>query len=380
MRVALFTETFLPKIDGQATITCLLLEHLRRIDADAILFAAGDRVDEYAGYPVVSMRGIPAFIYPGIELALPGPRVKRRLAAFEPDVVHILNPVMSGLRAIQFAKALNVPLVMSFHTHLMELSRFYGWGVFEGVLWALHRMAYRHADRVLATSEHTANDLKAHGFGHVDVWRRGVDTVRFAPTYVDAAMRYRLTDGNPQRPLLLSVGRLAPEKQIEQIAHALDALPGAHLAIVGDGPHRPTLERTFAGCPVTFTGPLTGDDLSAAYASADLFVFPSSSIETFGLVAAEAMASGVPVVASAVGGMPEIIAHGENSYLFPENDTVQMAALVAHLIAHPAKRRAMGARARETLVHHLSWTAIMDELFELYADLIAAKQGGYVFA
>ncbi|MEL6152150.1 MAG: glycosyltransferase family 1 protein, partial [Chloroflexota bacterium] len=75
-KVAIFTETFLPKIDGMVTITCLLLEHLRRVDADVMLFASGNRVDEYAGYPVVSMRGLPVPIYPELELALPGPRVR----------------------------------------------------------------------------------------------------------------------------------------------------------------------------------------------------------------------------------------------------------------------------------------------------------------
>lgn len=371
MKIAIFTETFLPKIDGMVTITCLLLDHLRRIDADVIVFAAGERVNEYAGYPVVSMPGVPAPMYPELQLALPGRGVYQRLRDFAPDVIHIMNPVMSGLRGIQFAKGLRKPLVMSFHTHLMNMARFYGYGMFEGVLWALHRLAYQQADVVLATSRHAVADLEAHGFGKVRLWRRGVDWAQFSPAFASEAMRRRMTDNQPEKTLLLSAGRLAPEKQVEQIKAVLDAVPGVHLAIVGDGPHRETLERVYAGYPVTFMGYMTGDELSAAYASADVFMFPSSSIETFGLVAAEAMASGVPVVASRVGGMPEIIESGINGYLFPENDTAQMVAGVRALVENPDQRRAFGVRARES-VSRLSWAAIMDELFALYADIIQA--------
>jgi glycosyltransferase involved in cell wall biosynthesis len=373
MKIAIFTETFLPKIDGQVTITCLLLDHLRRIGADVMLFVAGDRVPEYAGYPVVSMPGVPAPFYPEVKLALPGPDIYPRLRRFDPDLIHIMNPVVSGVRAIGYAKRLQKPLVMSFHTHLMEMARFYGFSVFEGALWQLHRRVYRKADMVLATSKHTTTELQSQGFGEVRTWRRGVDVERFSPDYATADMRLRLTDGQPEKTLLLSAGRLAPEKQVGQIRHVLDALPEVHLAIIGDGPHRAKLERWYAGYPVTFMGYMTGDMLSAAYASADLFVFPSSSIETFGLVAAESMASGVPVVASRVGGMPEIIEHGVNGYLFAENDTDHMTQLVRDLVEQPERRRVLGIRARETLLP-LGWTPVMDDLFAWYAELIVEGQ------
>jgi glycosyltransferase involved in cell wall biosynthesis len=334
-----------------------------------MVFAAGKRVDEFAGFPVVSMRGIPAPMYPELELALPLNGVRAQLADFAPDVIHVMNPVMSGLRGIQFAKQMQVPLVMSFHTHLMEMARFYGYGVFEDFLWFLHRQAYKRADVVLATSRHAAADLQAHGLGNVRVWRRGVDVERFSPDFATDEMRRRLTGNRPEKTVLLSAGRLAPEKQVEQIKHVLDAVPNVHLAIVGDGPYRARLEEIYSGYPVTFVGYMSGDDLSSAYASADIFVFPSSSIETFGLVAAEAMASGLATVASRVGGMPEIIKHGENGYLFKENDTAHMVEQVRDLVENPDKRQKFGVAGRQTL-SKLSWTAIMDELFALYDRVI----------
>jgi glycosyltransferase involved in cell wall biosynthesis len=371
LRVALFTETFLPKVDGIVTIMKITLDHFRARGVEAMVFAAGDRVDAYAGYPVVSMRGVPAPMYPDLELALPGPGVYEQLRDFAPDVVHVLNPVMSGLVGLAYARRLGVPVMMSFHTHLMEMARFYNYGVFERLLWGLHRLAYNRADCVLATSERIVAELSANGIRNVGLWRRGVDITRFSPHYATTEMRARLTDGHPERTILLSAGRLAPEKQVEQIAPVLEQLRGTdvHLAIVGDGPQRPKLEQVFAGYPVTLVGYLHGEALSSAFASADLFLFPSSSIETFGLVAGEALASGTAVVASDVGGMREIIRHGENGYIFPENDTEAFAGYVAELVDDVARREQFSARGRASMLGR-TWTRIMDELLDEYTALV----------
>lgn len=378
LRVALFTETFLPKVDGVVTILRLTLDYLRSIGAEAIVFAAGERVTSYAGYPVVSMPGVPAVIYPELTLSIPGERYLEQLRDFDPDVVHVVNPVMSGLRGMQFARKLDKPLVASFHTHLMEMARFYNFGMFEEFLWFLHRMAYRQADRVLATSERIVAQLEAQGFGDVELWRRGVDVERFSPSYADVAMRYRLSGGHPDKTLLISAGRLAPEKQVEQIVGVLDRVPNVHLAIVGDGPHRAKLESVFAGYPVTFVGYMRGEELSSAYASSDVFLFPSSSIETFGLVVAEAMASGLAVVASDVGGVPELIQHGENGYIFAENDVNGMVAAVEAL-THAPHRQQIAARAHAS-VQNRTWGHIMAELVATYEDVITAHVGRHVGA
>jgi glycosyltransferase involved in cell wall biosynthesis len=372
LRIALFTETFLPKLDGVVTVTCLLLDHLRKRGHQAMIFAPGDHIASYAGYPVVSIPGIPAPVYPELTLALPGDDVYSRLEAFQPDIVHVLNPVVSGVAGMHFAKRLNRPLVTSFHTHLMEMARFYNFGVFEDTLWTLHRWVYSMADVVLATSLNAVDDLKSHGFGDVKLWRRGVDIEKFSPTYASAEMRARLSGGNPEKTLLLSAGRLAPEKQVEQIRHVLDAVPDVHLAIIGDGPYRKTLETVFAGYPVTFVGYMRGAELSTAYASSDIFLFPTSSIETFGLVAAEAMASGVPIVASRVGGMPEMVEQGVNSFMFPENDIDQLVNYTRQLVENPSLRRSMGQRARQTVLNR-TWEAIMDELLDVYAGVVTNR-------
>jgi glycosyltransferase involved in cell wall biosynthesis len=149
----------------------------------------------------------------------------------------------------------------------------------------------------------------------------------------------------------------------------LEAIPNAHLAIIGDGPHRDALEKKFAGHSATFTGFLSGRPLSEAYASSDIFLFYSSPMETFGLVVAEAMASGIPAVSSDVGGISEIIEHGENGYLYELGDIGKLIALVKDLAGNPQKRAAMGQAARRKM-ETLTWPEIMDELIGVYHEVI----------
>jgi glycosyltransferase involved in cell wall biosynthesis len=370
LRIALFTETFLPKLDGVVTITCLLLDHFKRVGIDAIIFSPGKHVPDYCGFPVVSIPGLPLPMYPEAALAIPGKRTFATLRDFDPSIVHVINPWLSGVRAIEFTRKLHKPLVVSFHTHLMEMARFYHLGFVRGAAWALHRHYYRKADYRWATSKGVVAELEAHGFGPTGLWRRGVDASIFSDAFRDEAMRRRLTDNHPERTLLLFVGRLAAEKQIEQIRHVLDAVPNTHLAIIGDGPHRPKIEAAFEGANVTFAGYLKGVDLSAAYASSDIFVFPSA-IETFGLVIAEAMAAALPVVTSRVGGVPELIESGVNGCVFEVNDIPRMVEYVRELANDPQKRASMGAAARAK-VSGLTWPAIMDELIADYLRVIQA--------
>jgi glycosyltransferase involved in cell wall biosynthesis len=180
-------------------------------------------------------------------------------------------------------------------------------------------------------------------------------------------MRRHLTNNQPDKTLLLFVGRVAAEKRIEDLRSLLAQVPNTHLAIVGDGPYRQKLETLFHGFPVTFAGYLKDGELSAAYASSDIFVFPSA-IETFGLVVAEAMAAGLPVVSSRVGGVPELIESGVNGYIF-ESGANSMIHYVNELANDAEKRTRIGALARET-VSKLTWPTIMDELIHDYQQVI----------
>lgn len=147
------------------------------------------------------------------------------------------------------------------------------------------------------------------------LWKRGVDPELFGPHRSSETMRLRLSGGEPEKRLLLYVGRLAAEKEIERLRDLLTASSGFRLAVVGDGPHRPELEAYFAGTGTVFTGFLHGTELAEAYASSDVFAFPSAT-ETLGLVLLEAMASGLPVIAAASAPTREQVAEGTTGFLY----------------------------------------------------------------
>jgi glycosyltransferase involved in cell wall biosynthesis len=245
-------------------------------------------------------------------------------------------------------------------------------GFLEPVVWWYTRTAFNAADYALAPSRRVQDDMLAHGVRQVGLWRRGVDADQFHPRRSNHAMRARLTDGHPDAPILLYVGRLASEKQIDQLRPVLERVPDVRLAIVGDGPARQELQQHFAGTRTTFAGYLRGEELWSAYASADIFVFPSA-METFGLVLIEAMAAGLPVVTSRVGGVDDMVRPGVNGYAFHVGDVRGMINGVRAILSDPSKRRVMGRNAR-LYAETQTWPAMMDELVSCYDDLIAGRE------
>ncbi len=346
MRIALFTETFLPKIDGIVTRLCHTVEHLQRSGDQVLIFSPDGGLTQYKGAKIYGVPGFPLPLYPELKLALPKPEIGKALEKFRPDIVHVVNPAMLGLGGIFYAKMLKIPLVASYHTHLPQYLQHYGLGMLEGLLWELLKSAHNQAQLNLCTSTAMVEELTAHGIERVDLWQRGVDTETFHPDLASVEMRDRLTQGNPSSTLLLYVGRLGAEKEIERIKPVLEAIGDARLALVGDGPNRQALEEHFAGTPTNFVGYLRGRELGAAYASADAFIFPSRT-ETLGLVLLEAMAAGCPVVAARSGGIPDIVTDGVNGYLFDPQDELGAIAATKNLLSQTQERQTLREEARK---------------------------------
>jgi glycosyltransferase involved in cell wall biosynthesis len=211
-----------------------------------------------------------------------------------------------------------------------------------------------------------------HGVRNVGLWRRGVDAEQFNPARASVDMRMRLSDGHPDETIMLYVGRLSQEKQIDGIREVLKRVPGTRLALVGDGPERPALHEHFRDTPTKFMGYLRGEELWSAFASADIFVFPSA-METFGLVLIEAMAAGLPVVTSRVGGVDDMVRPGVNGYVFSVGDVRGLIDGVRAILADPSKRAVMGRNAR-LFAETQSWPVMMDELVTCYDDLISGRE------
>ena len=259
---------------------------------------------------------MPLPLYPELKLGLPGPAVSDALESLQPDLIHVVNPAVLGLGGIWLAKTNNIPLIASYHTHLPKYLEHYGMGMLEPLLWELLKAAHNQASLNLCTSTAMVKELSEKGIQHTALWQRGVDTEVFHPELRNEEMRKRLLGSfSDENALLIYVGRLSAEKQIERIKPVLNALPHTRLALVGDGPHRQQLEKIFENTATNFVGYLSGEELASAYASGDAFLFPSST-ETLGLVLLEAMAAGCPVIGANRGGIPDIITDGVNGCLF----------------------------------------------------------------
>jgi glycosyltransferase involved in cell wall biosynthesis len=373
MRIALFTETFLPKVDGIVTRLRHTIEHLERNGDRVLVVAPEGGLTEYKGAKIYGIPGMPLPLYPELKLALPPIGTKSAIEEFQPDLIHVVNPAVLGVGGIYYAKTLNIPLVASYHTHLPQYLQHYGLGALEGVLWELLKAAHNKAELNLCTSSAMVTELVAHGIERVDLWQRGVDTEMFQPHLASKQMRSRLSQGHPEDPLLLYVGRVSAEKQIDQIKPVLAAIPQARLAIVGDGPYRETLEAHFAGTKTNFVGYLQGLELASAFASADAFVFPSRT-ETLGLVLLEAMAAGCPVVAARSGGIPDIVTDEVNGYLFEPDDPNGAITATKSLLEATQIREELRTNARAE-AEQWGWAAATRQLQNYYRKVLSSQYG-----
>jgi glycosyltransferase involved in cell wall biosynthesis len=371
MRIALFTETFLPKIDGIVTRLRHTVEHLHRFGDRVLVICPDEGLTEYKGAKIYGVPGIPLPLYPELKLAIPRPSIRNVLEKFQPDLVHVVNPAVLGIGGLYYGKAMDIPLVASYHTHLPQYLQHYGLGALEGVLWELLKLGHNQAELNLCTSSVMVQEIVSHGIERVDLWQRGVDTEMFRPHLASRQMRDRLSQGNPDSPLLIYVGRVSAEKEIEQIKPILEAIPESRLAIIGNGPHRETLEQHFAGTATNFVGYLHGLELASAFASADAFIFPSRT-ETLGLVLLEAMAAGCPVVAANSGGIPDIVTDGVNGYLFDPGDSQGAIVATKRLLQAKQAREIIRQNARQE-AEKWGWAAATGQLRNYYQRVLSSQ-------
>ena len=373
MKIAFFTETFLPKVDGIVTRLTKTIEFLTKNGDEVIVFCPEGCPDSYKGATIVGVAAMPLPLYPELKLGLPGPAVSDKLEEFKPDLIHVVNPAVLGLGGIWLAKTNNIPLIASYHTHLPKYLEHYGMGMLEPLLWELLKAAHNQALLNLCTSTAMVNELEEKGIQRTALWQRGVDTTNFRPELRSDKMREKLF-GKYQKTdsLLIYVGRLSAEKQIERIKPVLDNIPGACLALVGDGPYRGQLEKIFENTKTNFIGYLSGEELASAYASGDIFLFPSST-ETLGLVLLEAMAAGCPVIGANKGGIPDIINNGINGCLYnpDEKDNGERSLIEAtkKILADKNKKEAMRKEARKE-AEQWDWNQATLQLQKYYAETL----------
>jgi glycosyltransferase involved in cell wall biosynthesis len=365
MKIVYFTETFLPKIDGVVTRITRTLDKLSELGHQALIFAPHNPPADYKGHRVVN---VPAFSfkpwYPELFLGFPRPRLGRELDQFAPDIVHVVNPVVLGLWGTAIAKQRNLPLLASYHTDLTQYVVHLKLGFLHSISKTILRDIHNQAHVNLCTSQPMVNSARGLGIKRVRLWPKAVDTESYHPQNYSQEMRHRLSNGHPEKPLMIYVGRLSHEKRLDWLYAPLTQLEQVHLAIIGSGPAEQHLKERFKHTSTTFMGYMTGKELARAYASADVFAFPSDT-ETLGFVAMEAMASGVPAVGARAGGIPDVIDHGKNGLMFTPGDLGDLTGQLKTLLFNPELRKQLGVQARLDM-EIWSWRASTEKLVDYY--------------
>ena len=374
--IDLVTETWPPEINGVARTLETLTNGLRQRGHRVGVVrprAAGGETTPAPGDCLVSGVNLPG--YPGIRLGLPARRIlRRRWSAERPDAIYIATEGPLGHSALTQARRLGIPVVAGFHTNFDAYSGHYHLGLLRQPVDVYLRRFHNRASATLVPSVEVRQALARRGFRRLALLGRGVDTTLFHPDRRNRGLRAGWGAG-PETPVVLHVGRIAPEKNLEGLIAAFRAirqrLPGAVLVVVGDGPASGRLATALP--EVILTGPRTGVELAEHYASGDLFVFPSTT-ETFGNVVTEAMASGLAVVAFDRAAAGQHIRDGRNGRLLPPGDTDGFSEAAATIAADPAARGRMGLAARRT-AEGLGWDAVIGE-FEYHLRAVTQAPEG----
>lgn len=371
LRVALVTSSYNFIADGVALTLNRLVGFLESRGVEVLVFAPISKTPAFAHQgEIVAVPSAPLPLRPEYRLALGLPRAQReRLRAFAPDIVHIAVPDLLGHQALRFALELGVPVVASYHTRYETYLKYYGLDLLRGAASRIIARFYASCREVYVPSHSMAEVLAREiGAEKIHLWQRGVDTVRFDPAKRSEAWRQSV-GVRPDEVVVAFVSRLVREKRVAIVVDVLNRLSAAGIRhrglFVGDGPESPSLRNAAPGA--VFTGHLGGEGLAVAYASSDIFIFPSDT-ETFGSVTLEAMASGLPTICADATGSRSLVAPGVTGYLVGPTDAAGFFEHVRDLALDEGRRREMGRAARERSLR-FSWDEAMGGLLARYQAL-----------
>ena len=371
LRIALFTGNYNHVEDGVSRTLGRLVGYLLEDGHEVLVLGPSiedplDQPGRFLEVPSVSIPGRPEY---RVSTRFP-PAVRRDVEAFRPDIVHIATPDVLGHRALSWGRDLGLPVVTTYHTHFASYLDYYRIGFTEPVLWSVFRRFYNRCAEVYAPTPAMQEALVQHGVtSPVRLWPRGIEADRFHPS--SRSDDWRRSQGfGPSDVVVAFVSRLVKEKGLDVYVDTVRTLLSegspAKPLIVGDGPERSSLEADLPGA--VFTGHLGGSDLAVAYASSDVFLFPSET-ETFGNVTLEAMASGVAVVAADAAGSASLIEDGRTGLLCPPRNRPAFLSATRSLIEDADRRRRIGLEARKDALSY-NWPDVLERMVAYYRSVL----------
>lgn len=368
-------ESFLPLMNGVTNSVLRLVDEYAAAGHDLSIIApkqrGADRFLRTSSGRKVRVRRLPSLPmlgYGDVRIATTNvSQLRRKIADFAPDVLHLASPTLLGGRAVVAGQRLGIPTVAVYQTDIPGYTAKYGMPFLESASWQLLRDVHNRATLTLAPSTATRDQLKAHDIERVHLWRRGVDTSMFSPSHRDASLRAELASDDER--MVMYVGRLAAEKQVEDL-RVLHDTPGVRVVIIGEGPEEPTLRALMPRA--RFRGFRSGTDLARHLATADVFVH-TGELETFCQTIQEAMASGVPAIAPRSGGPIDLISPSRTGWLYTPGQLDELVSASRDLLFDDAKRASFGEAALES-VRKRTWPVLAEQLIGYYEQAIQAQQ------
>lgn len=369
LRVAIFTGNYNHIQDGVSLTLNRLVAYLEKQGVPVIVFGptvdepALDHEGEFVSVPSVPVPGRPEY---RLTVGFPD-SAQQRLYEFGPTLVHLATPDVLGFRAMRWAQQKKIQIVGSYHTHFTSYLKYYNLELLEMLGWKYIDWFYSQCKHIYVPSPSIADELSKKDIeGGIRIWARGVNTELFNPDKRDEAWR-RSKGFNEDDKVVTFVSRLVWEKNLQTFVDVANKL-GDRIKpmIVGDGPAKKELQHMLP--QAYFTGFITGDELARAYASSDIFLFPSET-ETFGNVTLEAMSSGLPAVVADAPGSKSLVESGINGYLAPSRGTSEFAKCVQKIAEDDELREKMGKTARQKALAY-SWDNVNSKLLENYREAL----------
>ena len=377
LRIAVVTETWPPEVNGVAMTLAKLVQGLSHRNHDVQLIRPRQTKTESplndASLEEVLMRGMPIPRYPELKLGLPSKKtLVKTWTLRRPDVVHIATEGPLGWSALQAAKVLKLPVTSDFRTNFQSYSKHYGVGWLRKPIVAYLRKFHNATACTMVPTRELMRTLSENGFANLKVVSRGVDTKLFNISKRSTSLRASW-GATENTTVLISVGRMAPEKNLDQVLKTYEALKNTgkafKLVMVGDGPLKEQFQQRYP--EIIFPGMLSQSNLAAYYASSDLFVFPSQT-ETFGNVTLEALASGIPVLAFDCAAARDWVQRGINGWLVAENNPDGFAAQAVSVVNNKDVLDQITHSTRQQVVH-LDWDQIAEQVESVLWDAIRIR-------
>jgi|UniRef100_UPI004049AB9E glycosyltransferase involved in cell wall biosynthesis len=378
MKLAIVTETFPPEVNGVAMTFRVIARELAQRGHQVTVFrpkrtdlsASGQTFD----YTEVQMPGMPIPGYPLLRLGLPARRrLVRHWKSDRPDLVHVVTEGPLGASAVSAARAMGLPVTSSFHTNFHAYTHNYGFGLLYPMVLGWLRRVHNRTQRTFAPTDELCAELRNLGFRNMTLLSRGVDTDCFSPTRRSRSLRESWGAG-PDDPVVLHVGRMAPEKNYGLLFKCYEAMrhanPRLRFVLAGDGPMRDSLIKQHPECH--FAGFYSRQEIGRYYASADIYIHPSLT-ETFGNVLTEAMASGLAVSGFDYAAARQFIQHRQNGLVVPCDKSDELISAAVELACDQNLRAELRQAARESFAQQ-SWSNVIGRFED---DLIAVTKLGF---